>query len=431
MSKRLKIIIAVMAVTLISAPIFLKKEKKFINFFEYVDSCGVKTHQIRIKSSNVVYVKCKFKNAGVLHNFREKHGISVVTGDLLCRKIGGLSPEETEEKIRELGMGDLNVNASEDDFVLSFFVLKDKAEAALKFLSSAFCEPEFSKSDLEFIKSRYPQILDSETSHPDELLSDELMKALYCSHNYGLPSTGTAQAVGSITEDDVRDFIKSNFSKDMLEVFFVGDVSRSEIESYIEIMFSKLPKSDPDRSSSEDRLNCPSSKDDFIFVYKKDMKEITGVITGIRLDNLSDTEKAAALVILRSLFDEKYGDFLAGLREQNITCSVSSNFLQRRCSDVFYFFVYLDNKDLVKYKKYVQDKMSACRYKLNLKNLNFFQDSAVMSSQNGFTDFVDIDKQIDNSLLPFSKITQSDFLEVAKKIFDESLRRTVYIGAEV
>jgi predicted Zn-dependent peptidase len=429
MSQKLKIIIAVISIILISAPVFLKKEKKFIKILEYTDKFGIKTHQVRIKSNNVMYVKCKFKNAGVLHNIREKHGISVIAGDLICRKIGGLSPEETEEKLEEIGISNLNVNACGDDFVLSFFVLKDKAATALKFLSPIFCEPEFSKSDLEFIKINYPRILNPETSHHGDLLFHELMNLLYPSCNYGLNNTGTTGAISSITEDDVRNFIKSNFVKDALEVFFAGDVSQSEIELYTETMFAVLPKNVEKQSVEDDFSGCTPSKDDFVFIRKKDMGNIVGIVTGIRLDNFSAKEKAAARIILRSLFDEKFGDFVAGLRSQNIACSADVNFLQRRYSDVFYFFVYLDKKDSEKYKKYVYDKMSTYRHKLNLKSLRFFQDSAVMNSKNGFTTLANIDEQIEDSLLPFSEITQKDFLEIIDKIFDESLRKTACIGS--
>jgi predicted Zn-dependent peptidase len=428
MLRKLKIIISVILATLVSAPMFLKKEKKFIKIVESSSSCGIKVCRIRIKSENVVYVKCKFKNSGVLHNIREKHGISIIIGDIIFRKIGKLSSEETERKIAELGIGDLNVDASGDDFIVSFLVLKNKIEDALKFLSPIFTEPEFSKNDLEFVKSKHPQISDPETSFPTELLSDELMEMLYVSHNYGLNNTGTAQAIGSITENDVRDFIKLNFTKDKLEVFFAGDISHSETESYAEIIFAKLPKNGEGKKSDEDLFSCQLREEKVSIIYKENMGNIIGVATGIRLDNLSNKEKAAARIILKYLFDKKFGDFLSGLRSREITYSIIPVLTERYYSSVFCFSVFIDKGDLERYKKYAAEKFSEYRYKLNLKDLEFLQDCIAAGVQNGFTNLIDIDKQIEENLLPFSEITLKDFMDTAEKIFNESHKRTVFIG---
>ncbi|MDR2781151.1 MAG: insulinase family protein [Holosporaceae bacterium] len=426
----MKIIITVILIVLISAPIFLKKEKQFIKIFESANSYGVKAYQVRVKSDKVVYVKCKFKNAGVLHNIQEKHGISAIVGTIICRKIGELSPEETEEKLNELGVGHFNINAFGDDFELSFFVLKDKAADALKSLSPIFSKPIFSKNDLEFVKGRYPAILDPEISPPKELLFDKMMNMLYPHNGYGLNNTGTAQAINSITKDDIDDFIHNNFSKDNLEVFFAGDVSQSEIELYIETLFDGLREKGEEKSQNLDISASHPSEDNFSVIYKKNMGNAIGIATGIRLDNLSNKEKATAYIILKNSFDGKIGDFQAGLRSQNIAYSVDSGYLQRQLSNVFYFFIFIDKKDLEKYKKYAEEKISTYQYKLNLKDLSFFQDSIAISLRNGFTSIAHIDKQIEYNLLPFSEITQNDILEVARKIFDKSSIRTVYIMAD-
>jgi predicted Zn-dependent peptidase len=425
MSRKLKIIISIILLVLISAPIFLKKEKKFIKIFESTNSRGIKAYQIRVKNDNIIYVKGKFKNAGVLHNTPGNHGISVVVGDLIFRKINELSPEETKEQLKELGIGNLSVNALEDDFSFSFFVLKDKAAAALKFLSAAFDKPKFSKNDLEFVKSKYPRILDPETYFPKKLLFEKLLNMLYPSHNYGLPNTGTASALSSITENTVYDFIKSNFSKKRLEVFFAGDISQSEIELYTEAMFPELGEGEQE-STQEEELNPPSESNGEI-IYKNDMGNIVGIATGIRLDKLSNREKAAAHIVLKSLFDKKMGDFHAGLKSRNIAYSVELKHLQRRYSDVFCFFIFVDKNDLGKYEKYVQEKFSIYKRQLNMGNLSLFQESIMANLQNGFTNLENIDVQIENTLLPFSEITQKDFREIANKLFDLSLIRIVYI----
>jgi hypothetical protein len=98
------------------AIIFFREEKQCITINSVANNSGVKAYQIQMKSGNVLYVKCKFKNAGVLRNSSAKHGVSVIIGDLLCRKINGLSPEETIDKLEELGIEKLSIRSVEDDF---------------------------------------------------------------------------------------------------------------------------------------------------------------------------------------------------------------------------------------------------------------------------------------------------------------------------
>ncbi|MDR0632386.1 MAG: insulinase family protein [Holosporaceae bacterium] len=425
-----KIIISFIFVVLVSTSMFFKKEKPFIKVSEVSNNCGIKTHMLRVKSDNVIYVKCKFKNAGVLHNSPEKHGISAVIAELLCRKINGLSPQETREKLLELGVINLFIRAFEDHFVLSFYVLKDKVSDALKFLSPIFSRPEFSKNDLEFIKEKYPIILDTDASHPQELLFDKLMGILYQNHNYGLNNTGTARAISSITEHDVRDFIKSNFSKDKLEVFFTGDLSSSETETYIEILFSKLAGKNQEASSNATIASSGLSEEKSALIHKKNMENIAGVMSGIRLDKLNDREKAALYIIVETLFNEKTGDFCLGLRSHNMAYEVNCAILRRSYSSVFYFFVYIDKGDLINYKKYLKDKISAYQNKLNINDLKRTQNHLVAQTKDGFADITDIDEKIKFNSLPFSEVTEAIFAGVAKKLFDESQMRTVCICSD-
>jgi hypothetical protein len=194
-------------------------------------------------------------------------------------------------------------------------------------------------------------------------------------------------------------------------------------------MFSEL--NDEEKEFIQEEKLAPPSESNGEIIYKKDMEDIVGIATGIRLDKLSNKEKAAAYIILKSLFDKKIGDFIAGLRAQNIAYSIDLHFIQRRYSDVFCFFIYVDKNDLERYEKYAHKKFSIYKQQLNLKNLNFFQDSIVMNLQNGFTSLEDIDVQIKNGSRPFSEITSKDLREISQKIFDLSLIRTVYIKSPI
>jgi predicted Zn-dependent peptidase len=370
-------------------------------------------------------MKFKFKNAGVLHNSPDKHGISAVLSSFMFSKIGAFSREEIYGKMLQLGLKHFSINAFEDDFEISFHVLKDKAMSALQFISPAFSDPKFSKNDLEYAKESFPKVLDID-SHPRELLFEKLMSSLYEDHNYGFSNTGTGKAISSITKDDILNFMKAKFSRNNLEVLFAGDISRSDVCNYLEILFTKLPETTSEKQW--DKIEAKLSQEKIITINKPDMKDIVGVMTGVRIDELSDMEKAAACVIIEYLYNDKIGNFVQNLRSCNIAYSVSYTLLARSLSNVFYFYVFIEKNDLEKYRKFLDKCIDFYCNRLNLKNLTRTQNYFIEQTNNGFADLTDIDEKNKDRLLPFEKINQRILKQVMNKLFNKSLMRTIIIG---
>ncbi|MDR0753246.1 MAG: insulinase family protein [Holosporaceae bacterium] len=423
MTKKLKITIILVTISLLAAiPVFWKMVMS--------NDHGITSHLIQMKSGNVLYMKCKFKNIGVLHNILSKHGISAITAELLCRKINGLSPEATKEKLQKLGIEELSLSATGDDITVSFHLLKNRADAALQFLSQIFTHPEFSKNDLEFMKEKYPTFLELETSHPQELLLDKLMSMLYQNHNYGRNNTGTAQSIASITEEDVSNFVKSNFAKDRLRFFVTGDVSQAEIKTYAKALLAKLPEKSQGifiNEVGEALTTAALSEEKEAIIHKNNMENIVSMVNGVRLDNLSKKEIAAAHIIIRTLFDKKIGDFARGLRAKNIAYGGDFYFLRRRFSNVFYFFVYIDKNDLTNYREYVASKMEAYTKELNYEDIERTKNRIIAQIDSGYADIAEIDEKMKHSTLPFAEVNREIFEKVSRKLFDGTQMRAVYI----
>jgi hypothetical protein len=144
-------------------------------------------------------------------------------------------------------------------------------------------------------------------------------------------------------------------------------------------------------------------------ISKKNMNDVVGVIVGVRVDSLSKKERAAAHIIIETLFDSKIGDFPLGLRVKNIAYDVNYRFLRRNFSNVFYFLVYIDKNDLENYKEYVENKTSAYQKELNLKDFKRTQNLLTTQSKIGFADMTEIDKRIEYNSLPFAEVTQAVF----------------------
>ncbi|MDR1560836.1 MAG: insulinase family protein [Holosporaceae bacterium] len=421
--KKQKLILSFLLSGLVSVPFFFKKESAFVEITDIENSLGIKTSIVDIKNNGVIYIKCKFKNAGVLHNQVDKHGISAILGNLMFRKINGLSSGETQEKMSELGLQYFFQNAFEDDFEVSFYVLKDKIEKALRFLSTAFTKSEFSKNDLEFMKEQFPRILDID-SKPEELMFEKLMNLLYVDHNYGLNNSGTAQAISSITTNDINDSIKSNFAKDNLETLFVGEISKSEAKKYLDILFAQLPETCKIRH--EEKIRAKISNQTTSVIKKPDMKDIVGVMCGVRIDDLTEIERAALYVVIESLYN-KNGSFVKELCSRNIAYKVNYSLLERSFSNVFYFYIFLEKQDLERYLKYLKTVVNNPLTIVNSLELERVKKYFMEQSINGFANLTDFEKKNKRRNLPFEKINEQTLEKVIKKLYNNQQSKIVII----
>jgi hypothetical protein len=208
-----------------------------------------------------------------------------------------------------------------------------------------------------------------------------------------------------------------------LEVFFAGNISQSSIESYIGTLFSKLP--DKFENKNDDISSSILSEEKETTVFKKDMGDIVGIMRGVRVDKLNKKERAAARIIIEALFDPKTGRFCKELKAKNIACEFDFHFLRRRLSNVFYFTIYIDEKDFESCKKHLENYRGPTLPALY--EILGEKKRLILSSQNGFANIAEIDEKIKRDSLPFADVTLKDMIGVVEKLFNESQTRTVYI----
>lgn len=357
-------------------------------------------------NSKQIYVILKFKNAGVLHNSDDKHGISPLLSKLLFRKIGELSAEETEEKIQQLGITNLSLIGTTDDFLISFSIIEDQFEPAVKFLLSGF-NAKFSENDLAFAKEFFPVQVSRENSLPSEILIDKLYQKLYSDHTYGKNSTGSSVAISSITLNDIDSFLKNNFALDNLKIYYAGRYSKRKLKILTDKLSEVLPKKSNQPKISDLKNVAVDNSDEKI--SNDNIRDICGVTAGIRLDNLSKQGKAALLIVAYALFNEDDGEFLSDKFPMNFSYSIND----RKLSTTLILSSFVHQKDADKYTE---------KLKNFLANLDLSQLKNLKLSQNYFIQKQKIKslRSIHNSLnflcLPFSDCSDEAYQQILDKI---------------
>lgn len=425
MQQNTKFIIIGVIVAFVGAAILFTKEKSILRF----DNGSISTSLIRLKSNDNVYVKCKFNRAGVLSNSAEQHGISAIVGGLIFRKLGDFSAEETAMAFAQHGIYKFHVDASKDDFEVSFAVLKSTAKEALQFLAEAFTSPKFTKNELEFVKQHFPKISDVDTTHPKILLTEKLKEMLYGNHNYGKNNTGTAQTISKITADDIQNYMKEYFVKNNLQIIFAGDISAIDISAYTDILSHDM--SDGKCAVGDDNVSSSVSKKEIEIINKSNMEDFVGVIFGTRADNLSPVEEAALNILMRRLFDEKNGMFFEELRKQHIVHNGRLSVAKNKCSTMYSVCVFVEKKDLQKYYDFLKKTLRECSTNLKLNNFERTKAFFMRQAEIGFAEFSDIENAAREKSLPFDKVSYSLVRQMAKKIFANARIAVIGNNAEL
>ena len=416
--KKFLYIIITFFVILLAFQIYDKKIRKHSPLIFLKTPC--KTIIFDEHNSKQIYITLGFKNAGVLHNSDDKHGISPLISKLLFRKIGEFSAEETEAKIQQLGITSLSLRATADDFLISFSVIKDQFEPAVKFLFSGL-NAKFSEKDLAFAKEFFPVQISRENSRPNEILSDRLYQKLYPSHIYGKNSTGSSVTISAITLDDINNFLKNNFALDNLKIYYAGNYSQKEFKILTEELSRVLPKKS-NQHKIPDLKNIEVDNSDEK-ISNDNIRDICGITTGIRLDNLSRQEKAALLIIAYTLFNEDDGDFLKDKFPMNFSYTIDD----RKLSTVLILSSFVHQNDTDDYTKKLKSFLANLDLS-QLKNLEFARNYFIQKQK--IISLRSIHNSINFLCMPFSDCSNETYQQVLDKIKQQKMRCTVYISSK-
>ena len=98
-------------------------------------------------------------------------------------------------------------------------------------------------------KSKQAFVDDHKT--PDYLASRNWFQTAFDGHVYARPVEGTIDSVAAITEDDLREFVKTRLAKDNLLIGVAGDITAEELGPLLDYAFGSLPETSINLSPSK------------------------------------------------------------------------------------------------------------------------------------------------------------------------------------
>ncbi len=180
-----------------------------------------------------------FPRGGSIFDPEEREGLSEVTAEAFLGGTKRRDAQDLAEALDDLAAV-FEVTSSFDVAVARLFLLEQDLEKGLELLAEILAEPSFPEDEIEKIRLRMLDSLESQRSDPDFLVHERLLKRLYPDHPYGrlAPSEEALLAMG---QADVMAFHETFFRMEEASVVLVGAADPGHLLERARRVFSRFP----------------------------------------------------------------------------------------------------------------------------------------------------------------------------------------------
>jgi zinc protease len=181
--------------------------------------------------------------AGGAQDPEKKRGVASLVGSLLDQGTTSRSAEQVADQIDSLG-GLLGAGASDDFTSVNIVVMKDSFGVAMDLLADIVRNPAFANEEIERQKEQAISSQRVNANDPDYVASVLFDRLVYGFHAYGLPGTGTAETLASVTRQDLQAFHRQYFVPNNMVLAIVGDVTREDAFAAAQRVFGGWARAD-------------------------------------------------------------------------------------------------------------------------------------------------------------------------------------------
>lgn len=166
----------------------------------------------------------------------DRVGLAAFVARLLPEGAGGRSAPEIAGWLDRLGAS-FEAEAGYDVTTLSMHTLSEVQEEALAFLAAVARTPEFSRDEVERVRSQRLDELRRKEDEPAHLAMTGLLREVYEDHPYGTLSIGTSDSVAAFDERTVRGYHEETYTAGGSTLVACGDLDPERFAETVEQCF--------------------------------------------------------------------------------------------------------------------------------------------------------------------------------------------------
>ena len=222
------------------------------------EDCGLR-YAVRKGGSSVGYcalsIRCGTRDEEGYHS-----GIAHFTEHTIFKGTAHKSAAVVNGYLDRLG-GELNAFTTKEEIVLHATVLKEDLPKAAGLLFELATEATFPQKEIETEKGVVIDEIQSYKDSPADEVYDRFEEMLYEGHPLGRPILGTPTSVKRITPEELRRFVRQNFTPDRMAFTMMADLPEARMEREVRKLAAKyFPSGSVDGVADENVLQTPSKQ---------------------------------------------------------------------------------------------------------------------------------------------------------------------------
>lgn len=196
--------------------------------------------------------------AGSAYDPAGKAGLANFAASMIDEGAGGLDSKAFHEALANRAIN-FSARAERDYLVISITTLKENAPEAMHLLQLALTRPRFEAEALTRVRAQIIQSLQQESAEPPRVASRTFMRDFFGGHAYAHPVAGEVGSVSTITAGDLRNFVRSHWTKYGLKVAVAGDISAPALSKLLGETFLPVSGAHPPALPNVGRLGAPGT----------------------------------------------------------------------------------------------------------------------------------------------------------------------------
>ena len=221
---------------------------------EIVSNKGIKALFLEENSAPLVAIDFCFEKAGYAFDRVHKKGLAHMAGEMLDYGAGAFDNRTYHDVLEENAI-ELSFSVSDDSFFGSMTTPRQNLDIALKVLKAVLSEPHIKPKYLEIVRTQQLESIKMQSERPEKVLYRKFKDIFYGDHPLKYDALGVAEDVAGITEQNIKNFLRSHLTKDNLLVAVAGDISKEDAADMLDVVFADLKKSSDIKALSETAPN--------------------------------------------------------------------------------------------------------------------------------------------------------------------------------
>ncbi len=155
--------------------------------------------------------------------------------------------------------GELNAFTSKEFTCYYARVLDENLPIALDVLTDMFSDPLLREEDVESERKVITEEISMHEDEPSDVAHERFVREMFATDSLGRPVIGTRQTVGSVSQQEIRDFYQSWYRPENTVIVAAGNVDHDDLVAKIVSQFEKVGWLDQAKPAARPRGDSPAA----------------------------------------------------------------------------------------------------------------------------------------------------------------------------